>query len=332
LTVNEILNGNIVATSQTITVTDPPVFGGGTIVSNPPVSAPSENTSVQSTSAHDLIVSSLFTETLSGNGDRSAFLFKATLDHHITDPEINFAQSNAENLLHLPAQPEDNGVLAVTDGAHPADLPVDVNQLPSFKFADDGSTHSAHATGKDISVRSTSADNGHHAIADPQINLSYVAPNHLPQHLADHSLHMPAQLDGNGVRASFKFADNDSAHPGTIVPHDPPTLTALLSDSSGTHGPAAPDLAKTFDVPGTVMSDAALDKFIFAGNLGHDIVAGHNPDMTEIGHTVPADIQHVLDTAHDTNAVSTLDPNHATAPQDITKVQLPHHQGDFHFA
>jgi hypothetical protein len=62
------------------------------------------------------------------------------------------------------------------------------------------------------------------------------------------------------------------------------------------------------------------------------MVAGHNPDMTEIDHTVPADIQHVLDTAHDTNAVSTLDPNHATAPQDITKVQLPHHQGDFHFA
>jgi len=28
--------------------------------------------------------------------------------------------------------------------------------------------------------------------------------------------------------------------------------------------------------------------------------------------------------------VSALDPNHATAPQDMTKVQLPHHQGDFH--
>src|SRR5262249_34205592 len=33
LTVNEILNGNIVATSQTITVTDPPVSGGGAILS-----------------------------------------------------------------------------------------------------------------------------------------------------------------------------------------------------------------------------------------------------------------------------------------------------------
>jgi hypothetical protein len=260
LTVSEILNGDIVATSQTITVTDPPVSGGGTIVSDPPVSAPSENTSVQSTSAHDLIVSSLFAETLSGNGDRSAFLFKATLDHHITDQEINFAQSKAENLVHLPAQPEDNGVLAVTDGAHPADLPVDVNQLPSFKFADDG-----------------------------------------------------------------------SAHPGT-VPYGPPTLTALSSDSGGDHGPPASALAKTFNASGMVMSDAAPDKFIFAENVGHDTVADHKPDMTEIDHSVPAEIQHLLDTAHDTNAVSTLDPNHATAPQDITKVQLPHHQGDFHFA
>jgi hypothetical protein len=52
--------------------------------------------------------------------------------------------------------------------------------------------------------------------------------------------------------------------------------------------------------------------------------------MTEIDHTVPAAIQHLLDTAHDTNAVSALEPNHATAPQDMTKVQLPHHQGDFH--
>jgi VCBS repeat-containing protein len=438
LTVNEILNGNTVATSQTITVTDPPVFGGGTIVSDQPVSAPSENTSVQSNSAHDLIVSSLVTETMSANADRSAFLFKANLDHHITDPKGNFAQSNAENLLHLPAQPEDNGVHTVTngahaahphfdvnqsggfkfaddggsahpahaigedtsvqstaadnghhtiadseinlasiapnhlpdpadnslhmpaqldgngvltgtDGAHPTDLPVDLNQLPSFKFADDGSTHSAHATSKDPSLQSTLADNGHHAIADPEINLASIAPNHPPEHPPDNSLHMPAQLDGNGVltvtdRAhpanlpvdvnqlpSFKFADDGSTHPGT-VPYGQPTLTGLSGDLSGDHGPAAPALAKTFNVPSTVMSDAASDKFIFGKGFGHDTIADHKPDMTEIDHTVPAAIQHLLDTAHDTNAVSALDPNHASALQDMTKVQLPHHQGDFHFA
>ena len=32
------------------------------------------------------------------------------------------------------------------------------------------------------------------------------------------------------------------------------------------------------------------------------------------------------------NAVGALDPNHMTALQDMTKVQLPHHHGDFHFA
>src|SRR5262249_58689482 len=130
----EILNGKTLAPTQPITKTDPPVPSGGTIASDPPVPTPSENPSVQSTSAHDLIVSSLFTEALSGNGDRPAFLFKATLDHHITDPEINFAQSNAENLLHLPAQPEDNGVLTVTDGTHRSHPHFDVTQLPSFKF------------------------------------------------------------------------------------------------------------------------------------------------------------------------------------------------------
>jgi hypothetical protein len=345
LTVQEILNGNIVATSQTITVTDPPVFGGGTIVSDPPVSAPGGNTPVESTSAHDLIVSSLFAETLSGNGDRSAFVFKANLDHHITDPEINFAQSNAENLLHLPAQAEDNGVHTVTDGAHPAYPHFDVNQLASFKFVDDGTAHRAHATGEGTSVQSK-ADNDHHAIADPEINFASIAKDHLPQHPADNLLHTPAQLDDNGVLAmpdgahpdhphsdvtqlaNFKFADDGSAHPGT-VPYHPSALTALSSDLSGDHGPAVQALAKTFNVPGTATSDAGLDKFIFAENVGHNTVAGH---MTEIDHTVPADIQHLLDTAYDTNAASTIDPNHTTTPQDMTTVQLPHHQGDFHFA
>jgi hypothetical protein len=43
-------------------------------------------------------------------------------------------------------------------------------------------------------------------------------------------------------------------------------------------------------------------------------------------------IRHLLHTAHDANAVGALDPNHTNAPQDMTKVQLPHHHGDFHFA
>ena len=78
-----------------------------------------------------------------------------------------------------------------------------------------------------------------------------------------------------------------------------------------------------------VMSDAASDQFVF--EKGHDKVADVKPDMIETDHAV-ADIRHLLHTAHDANAVGALDPNHTTAPQDMTKVQLPHHHGDFHFA
>src|SRR6516162_111261 len=316
LTVKEILNGNIVATSQTITVTDPPVSGGGAIVSDQPVSATGEDASVQST-------------------PDSALLFK------------DFAQNYGNNLLHPPAQPENDGVQTVTDGAHPAHPHSDVAQFSDFKSADDASAHLAHATGKDTSVQAPPADNGHHANVDPEINLASIAPNHLPDHPADNLPHISAQLDANELRAvtdgaypayphsdvnqlaSFKFADDGSAHPG-MVPYGLLTVTPLSSDSSGTHGPTALALANTANVPGTVLSDAALDKFIFAENVGHDTVAGHRPDMTEIDHTVPADIQHLLGTAHETNMVSTLDPNHTIA-QDMTKV-LPHHQSDFHFA
>jgi hypothetical protein len=199
------------------------------------------------------------------------------------------------------------------------------------------------ATSEDASAFKPNVD--HHGNTDPEIK--DIAKDHLLRHPADSLLHMPAQLDDNGGMTdganpahphsdvnqldTFKFADDGSAHPGT-VPHDPPTVTALSSDLSGDHGLAAPSLANTVNVPGTVMSDAASDKFIFGKSSGHDTVADHKPDTTEIDHTVSTDIQHLLATAHDTNAVSTLDPNHATAPQDMTKVQLPHHHGDFQFA
>src|SRR5262249_57699272 len=102
--------------------------------------------------------------------------------------------------------------------------------------------------------------------------------------------------------ANFKFTNDGSAHPGT-VPYHLSALTALSSDLSGDHGPAVQALAKTFNVPGTVMSDAGLDKFIFAENAGHPTVAGHKPDMTEIDQTAPAGIQHLPLTAHHPHAV-----------------------------
>jgi transcriptional regulator with XRE-family HTH domain len=161
----------------------------------------------------------------------------------------------------------------------------------NFKFADDdGSAHPGHATGKDkdISVQPS---------ADPKIG--DIAMEH-PEHPAH------PHFDVNQL-ASFKFADEGSADSGHLAhPHF--------------------DNAK---VPGTVLSDPASDQFVF--EKGHDKVADVKPDMIETDHAV-ADIQHLLHTAHDANAVGALDPNHTTAPQDMTKVQLPYHHGDFHFA
>jgi hypothetical protein len=131
--------------------------------------------------------------------------------------------------------------------------------------------------------------------ADPKIG--DIAKEH-PEH--------PAHPHSDQL-ASFKFADEGSADSGRLAhPHF--------------------DNAK---VPGTVMSGAASDQFVF--EKGHDKVADVKPDMIETDHAV-ADIQHLLHTAHDANAVGALDPNHTTAPQDMTKVQLPHYHGDFHFA
>jgi hypothetical protein len=246
------------------------------------------------------------------SGDDSAQ--PSNLDHHtVDDPETNSPSNSnnhpqqhpADNLLHTLAQPDHNGSPAATDGAHLGRGQVDGIESARPKLADDGSTNSGNAS------------------ANPDIN---------DHHPADNLLHTLAQPDEGPHPAdppvdvselpNFKFANNDSAHPGTVVPHDSPTLT-LSNDSSGTHGPAAPNL----NVPGTVMSDAASDQFSFEKYE----VANVKPDMIETDHAV-ADIRHLLHTAHDANAVGALDPNHTTAPQDMTKVQLPQHHGDFHFA
>jgi hypothetical protein len=305
---------------------------------------------------------------------------------HATGEDISVPSALASNGHHGNADPKNNDIAKdlppqqpadnsshmqhddATDGAHPGRGQVDGSESDSPKFADNGSPQSAHATGEDTSVPSTSENNGHHSIADPDINLASIAANQPPEHPADNLPPTPAQPDDGPHPAdpsvdvnevpSFKFADNGSDHgtgpdgahpahaqvdgnqsdsfkfadggdhPGTIT-NDPTAVTAPSSDSSGTHGPAAPILAKT-DVPDAGIS-AAPDQFVFADNAGHGPVTDHKTDVIEIDHTVPADIQHLLDTAHETNAVSALDPNHATASQDMTKVQ-PHHQGDFHFA
>jgi hypothetical protein len=286
------------------------------------------------------------------SADDSAQPFKTNLDDHaVDDPETNSPsnsnnhplQQPADNSLHTPAQHDDNGSPAVTDGAHPG-LGVDGIESASPKLADDGSTNSGkldHHASADPDINDQHpADNSLHTLAqpddgphpaDPPVDVSelpnFKFANNGSGHLdigpdGAHTAHSQADVDQSD---SFKFANNDSAHPGTVVPHDSPTLTTLPSDSSGTHGPAAPNL----NVPGAVMSDAASDQFVF--EKGHDKVADVKPDMIETDHAV-AEIRHLLHTAHDANAVGALDPNHTTAPQDMTKVQLPHHHGDFHFA
>src|SRR6516165_1235219 len=107
------------------------------------------------------------------SADDSAQPFKTNLDHHaVDDPETNSPsnsnnhplQQPADNSLHTPAQHDDNGSPAVTDGADQ----VDGIESASPKLADDDSTNSGNAS------------------ADPDIN---------DQHPADNSLHTLAQPD-----------------------------------------------------------------------------------------------------------------------------------------
>jgi len=318
---------------------------GGKVAYDPPMSAAGEHASAQSTSAKNGFVVSNpfpFTETASGNKDHSAFQFKPSMDHHaVTDPEINditkehpehpapphsdnskFADNDdhpgkasqddskvndiAKEQPEHPAHPHSDNFKFADNDDHPGKASHDDSKIndiakeqpehpahphsDNFKFADDdGSAHPGHATGKDKDISVQPS-------ADPKIG--DIAKEH-PEHPAHpHS-------DANQL-ASFKFADEGSADSGHLAhPHF--------------------DNAK---VPGTVMSDAASDQFVF--EKGHDKVADVKPDMIETDHAV-ADIRHLLHAAHDANAVGALDPNHATA-QDMTKVQLPHHHGDFHFA
>jgi transcriptional regulator with XRE-family HTH domain len=194
----------------------------------------------------------------------------------------------------------------------------------------------------------------HHAVTDPKINDITKEHSERPAH--SHS-------------DKFKFADNDDypgkashddskinniakeqpdhpghatgkpsadptigdakEHPHFAHPHSDLASLKFADEGSADSGhPTRPhfDNAK---VPGTVMSDAASNQFVF--EKGHNNVADVKPDMIETDQPA-ADIRHLLHTAHDANAVGALDPNHTTAPQDMTNVQWPHHLGDFHFA
>src|SRR5262245_37402164 len=276
-------------------------------------------------------------------------------DHHTSaDPKIddtakgddNFKLAD-DNSVHpgkasVPAQHNDKSSPAVADKDHPA------HPHDKFKFAedaDDDSAHPGNAKGKDKDISAQSSD---------------VSEDQLKTKLDDHHASADPKIDDTAKgHDNFKFADDDSAHPGNAKGKDKDIsaqssdvsedqFKTKLDDHHASADPKIDDTAKGDDNfkladdnsvhPGNakgkdkaadaVMSDAASDQFIF-GEGGHKKVED-TPDRIETDHTVIADIQDALQTAPDTNAVNALDANHTTAAQDMTKV--PHHNGDFHFA
>src|SRR5215831_7638877 len=176
---------------------------GGKIAHDSPASATGEDTSAQSTPA-------------SANGDHSASPFKPNVDHHaIVDPGIrldliptdHLLQHPADNLLHIPAQPD--------HGADPAHPYVAGNQSAS---ADDSNAHpgkvphdppastarSSDLSGDD-SAQPVKTNLDHHAVDDPETTSSPSNSNNHPlQQPADNSLHTLAQPDS---------ASNSNNHP-----------------------------------------------------------------------------------------------------------------------
>ncbi len=183
--------------------------------------------------------------------DHSAHSFKPNSDHHASaDREIsdvakdNLPQHAADNLPHGPSQHADNGPPAVTEGAHPANPHSD-----NFKFADNPADNLPHGPAQHNDSGSPAVAEGGH-----------------PAHPLD----------------NFKFADDDSAHPGP-VPHDPPPLTALSSDLSGDHGPAAPAAAQTVNALGPVPHDPPP-----LTALSSDLSGDHGPAAPAAAQTVNA--------------------------------------------
>ena len=353
LTVNEILNGDFVATSQTITVTDPPVSGAGTIVHDPPVSAAEEDTPVQSTSAYNhLIVSSPFPEALRGNGDGSGLLFRTNLDHHTSadsKPEINFAQ-NDTNHLHsaespLAALPVLSGMNAITnvDPQHLHATAVDAASMPESVVNDPPPDAFKTAAGT-LQLNDSSAVTGAIFGGDDMLTgTGYVDL----KDMNSNSPHLPTQFGDNNPLtateartahfhfdesqlANFRFADDGGSHHGAIV-YDPPTLasTGLSTDLIGNSGVASAVMTHA-----TSAQAGSSGEFIFRKDFVHDAIVDLRTDLTDIDHTKLADIQHLLDTVSNsgTNAVSGLDPNHSISPQQLTIDALLHHQHDFYFA
>src|SRR6516164_6025743 len=182
---------------------------GGKIAHDSPVSATGEDTSAQSTPA-------------SANGDHSASPFKPNVDHHaIVDPGIkldliptdHLLQHPADDLLHIPAQPD--------HGADPAHPHVDGNQSASA----DGNAHpgkvphdppaptarSSDLSGDD-SAQPFKTNLDHHAVDDPETNSPSNSSNHPLQQPADNSLQTARSSDLSGHGSAQPFKTNLDHH------------------------------------------------------------------------------------------------------------------------
>src|SRR5262249_37405696 len=166
----------------------------GKIAHDSPVSATGKDTSAQSTPA-------------SANGDHSASPFKPTVDHHaIVDPGIrldliptdHLLQHPADNLLHIPAQPD--------HGANPAHPYVAGSQSPTREHPNahpakappgpPASTARSSDLSGDDSAQPVKTNLDHHAVDDPETtNSPSNSNNHPLQQPADNSLHTLAQPD-----------------------------------------------------------------------------------------------------------------------------------------
>jgi T1SS-143 domain-containing protein len=229
--------------------------------------------------------------------------------------------------------------LVITDGTNTDTIGLLGNYSvnTAWHLSDDGhggtivSAPQVSATNEDTLVRSTAADSGL-VVSSPPLSATREDTS-VPSTLAGNNLVVKSpftEVSGNGDHSAFLFKASLEHH--TIT--DPQINFA----QSGNHGPAALGLAKTFDFPGTVTAHAvseqagSSDKFMFGQNLVRKTITDFKSDMTEIDHTMLADIQHLLDIVRDMDAMSTLDSHHSGTLQDTTKVPLLHHLGDFHFA
>src|SRR5215467_7113841 len=229
---------------------------GGKIAHDSPVSATDKDTSAQSTPA-------------SANGDHSASPFKPTVDHHaIVDPGIkldliptdHLLQHPADNLLHIPAQPDDGAdpahpyvdgnqsATADDSNAHPGKVPHDP-PAPTARSSDSGKVpddppaptalssdsgkvpHDPPApTALSSDVSADDSAQPFHAVDDPETNSLSNSNNHPLQQPADNSLHTPAQHDDNGSPAV-----TDGAHPGRGQVDGNESASPKLDDDGSTN-------------------------------------------------------------------------------------------------